>query len=188
MAGLKVITPPASEPVTLNEVKAQLRIELDDDSYNAILEPLIMAAREWCEGYQNRALFTQTLELALDDWPGWKRSITLPRPPLQAVTSVIYTDSDGVSTTWDSSNYDVDDYGFIAGIVKKASVCWPTVCLASVNGIKVRYVAGYETSDDVPHRVKQAIILLVNTWFDTPGCEPPDAVKSLLNLDRVVPV
>jgi uncharacterized phiE125 gp8 family phage protein len=187
MAGLKVITQPASEPVTLEEVKSQLRIELDDTSYDDILEPLITAAREWCEGYQNRAYLTQTLEIALDDWP-CANLVELPRPPLQSVTSLIYADADGVDTTWAASNYSVDEYSFIPRLVKNRNVSWPSVCLAAANGVKIRYIAGAEEAADVPRRVKQAIILLVTAWFDDPGCEPPEAVRLLLNSDRVIPV
>lgn len=188
MAGLKLVTPPAVEPVTLADVKPQLRVELDDTSYDGILNPLITAAREWCEGYQNRAYITQTLELALDEWP-CRDEIELPRPPLQSVTSITYTDNDGNITTWPSSNYIIDDYSFVAQIVKNKSVCWPPVCLSAANGIKVQYVAGYgDYGSNVPYKIKQAIILLTSHWFENGMCDPPTAVLSLLNLDRMVPV
>jgi len=187
MAGLKVITPPASEPVTLDDIKPQLRIELDDTDYDDILSPLIPAARQWCEEYQNRAYITQTLELALDVWP-CRDYIELPRPDLQGVTSIAYTDDEGVTITWASSNYLVDDYAFVARVVRRKGVGWPSICLATVNGIKVRYVAGYGGADDVPERIKQAIKLLVIHWYENGMCDPPPAVLSLLSLDRVVPV
>ncbi|TFE30832.1 head-tail connector protein [Cohnella luojiensis] len=185
MAGLKLITPPATEPVTLGEIKDQLRIDQDDASLNATLEPLITAAREWCEGYQNRVYITQTLELALDAWPctAW---IELPRPPLKNVTSLVYTDNEGTATTWDPANYVVDEYSFVAKLV--CSIGWPSVRLAKVNGVKVRYVAGYGAATDVPKKIKQAITLLVSHWFEHGECDPPPAVYSLLNIDRVVPV
>lgn len=189
MAGLKIITPPVGYPVTLADVKPQLRIDPDDDSYDDTLEPLIAVATDWCESYQNRAYLTQTLELALDHWPCPPHDfIRLPRPPLQSVVSVTYTDRNGVTTTWDPSTYIVNDYWEPAQIVRAAGVCWPSVCLAPTNGVKVRYVAGYGAAEDVPQRIKQAIILYVSEMFDAPGCPPSDAVKSLLDLDRVVPI
>lgn len=188
MAGLKVITPPSVEPVTLGEVKTQLRIDADDTDYDDILTPLIVAAREWCEEYQNRAYITQTLELALDEWP-CKNEIDIPRPPLQSVTSLIYTDKDGVSAIWPSVNYVLDDYSFVARLVKAKGVCWPSICLTAANGIKVRYVAGYgDTGADVPQKIKQAITLLTIHWYENGMCDPPPAVLSLLRLDRVMPV
>ena len=188
MAGLKVIIPPAVEPVTLGDVKAQLRIDADDHDYDDVLSPLIVAAREWCEGYQNRAYITQTLELALDHWP-CRDYIELPRPELQSVTSVTYTDDEGVTDTWAPSHYVVDDYAFVARLVRAKGIWWPSVCLAAANGVKVRYIAGYgDAPDNVPQRIKQAIILLTCHWYDNGMCNPPPAVLSLLNLDRVVPL
>lgn len=185
MAGLKVITPPAVEPVTPAEVLTQLRLEPDDES----LDPaIVIAAREWCEGYQNRAYITQTLELALDVWP-CGNAIELKRPKLKSVTSLVYTDEDGVSTTWAPSNYVVDDYAFVGRLVKTRSVSWPSVCLAPVNGVKVRYVTGYgDTADAVPEKIKQAITLLSMHWYEQGMCDPPSAVTSLLDQDRVMPV
>ncbi|RKN86747.1 head-tail connector protein [Paenibacillus ginsengarvi] len=186
MAGLKVITPPPVEPVTLGEVKTQLRIDADDTDYDDILSPLIVAAREWCEGYQNRAYITQTLELALDEWP-CKGVINLPRPELQSVTSLTYFNADGASAVWPNENYVVDDYSFVARLVKAKGVPWPSECLTAANGIRVRYVAGYgDSGDDVPQKIKQAIMLLTIHWYENGMCDPPPAVKSLLQLDRVM--
>jgi len=188
VAGLKVITPPAIEPVTWQEVAAQLRYDDPDQAIIDQIEALITAAREWCEGYQNRAYVTQTLELALDQWP-CGGTIELPRPPLQSVTSVSYTDADGNAETWDSANYIVDDYDFVGRVVRKRTASWPSVRLAEVNGVKVLYVAGYgDAAEDVPQRIRQAIIALVAHWFDHGRCDPPPAVYALLDLDRVVPV
>jgi len=58
-------TPPAIEPVTLEELKDHLRIDSADE--DAVLTGLLAAAREWCEGFQNRAYITQTLQLWLDE-------------------------------------------------------------------------------------------------------------------------
>lgn len=186
MAGLKLKAPPAVEPVILEEVKPQLRIDDDDTSYDEQLESLIVAAREWCEGYQNRAYITQTYELALDCWP-YVRKMKLPRPMLQSIESLKYTDSEGITVTWGDSNYSADDYSEPGYLVAKT--CWPSVCLAPVNGIIVTYVAGYGNSaESVPVKTRQAIILLVKHWFEFGECDPPPAVTSLLNLDRVVPV
>jgi uncharacterized phiE125 gp8 family phage protein len=186
MAGLKLKDPPAIEPVTLDEVKIQLRIDADDEAYDDQLNGLIIAAREWCEGYQNRVYISQTFELALDGWPH-KSRLELPRPNLQNVTSIIYTDQEGTSTTWDPSNYEVDYYSFVAQLV--ASESWPASSLSRVNGIIVTYVAGYgDAAEAVPQKIKQAITLLVMHWFENGMCDPPPAVLSLLSQDRVVPV
>ncbi|SDY69379.1 hypothetical protein [Thermoactinomyces sp. DSM 45892] len=183
---IKVIEPPTIEPVSLGEVKAQLRYEVDDTSPDIILKPLIMTAREWAEGYMNRAFISQTLEIALDEWRDF---IILPRPPLIGGVVVTYTDELGVTEIWDSSNYIVDDFSFVSRIVKKDNVSFPSVPLAKTNGIQVRYVSGYgSTPESVPQRIRTAITILAMHYFENGLSDPPSSVYSLLNLDRVVPV
>lgn len=180
--------PPILEPVTLNQVKSQLKFDLSDDSPDDDINDLIPAAREWCEEYQNRAYITQTLELALDSWP-CVNAIILPRPPLQSVISIEYTDNAGVTTTWSDSNYVVDDYSEPAKLVKAYGKLWPSVSLDVTNGIVIQYTLGYGLNpEDVPARIRQAIILLVAFWFENGVCDPPQGIKSLLALDRVVPL
>lgn len=186
MAGLKVLVPPAIEPVGLDEVKMQLRIDEDDESYDAILDPLVVSAREWCEGYQNRAYITQTLQLALDAWP-CAYAVRLPQPPLQSIESVEYTDNAAANNVWPASNYSADSFSEPGRLI--AAGAWPSGGLARANGVMVTYKAGYgDDATAVPQKVKQAIIMLTCHWFDNGMCDPPDAVLSLLSLDRVVPV
>src|SRR5690554_4645970 len=109
MLKLKLVIPPVLEPVTLNQVKSQLKFDVSDDSPDDDINDLIPAAREWCETYQNRAYITQTFELALDCWPLCNR-IKLPRPPLQEIISLTYTDLYGSTLAWDSSNYVADNF------------------------------------------------------------------------------
>jgi uncharacterized phiE125 gp8 family phage protein len=182
----RITSAPATEPVTLAEVKAQLRFDESVTTMDNTITPLITAAREWCENYQNRAYITQSLELVLDDWP-YDDDIRLPRPPLQTVSAVTYTDSTGtVSTMSSSSGYIVDTVSEPGFVVAKD--CWPTACLQEVNAISVTYTAGYGTASSVPQSIKQAIILLVCHWFDNGMCDPPPAVLSLLGMERVTPV
>lgn len=97
-----IITPPADEPVTLSEAKAQLRIEdaftLDDDYINA----LISAARERCESYCNQFFTVQNISLQFDLAPSG--SIYIPYVGL-TITSVTYIDTDNVTQTLAPSDY-----------------------------------------------------------------------------------
>ncbi len=161
---------------------------------DSLLTGLIQAAREYAEGFQNRALCTQTWELVLNDWPNGDR-IDVPLPPLQSITSIKYKDSDGTETTWDDTEYIVDTDGFLGGVVLADGYTWPEYDLYPVGAIRIRFVAGYGLAVSVPQRVKQAILLLVAHWYEhregaseKAFSEPPFAIKALLGLDRVVPV
>lgn len=188
MLKLKRVVAPIVEPVTLNLIKSQLRIDLEDDSFDEQLAELLPAAREWCEDYQNRAYITQTFELALDCWPNGN-GIILPRPLIQNVESVSYKNSEGASTQWAPANYVVDDFSEPSRIIRGRDISWPSANLAATNGIIIRYVAGYgDAPEDVPAKIKQAIILLICFWFENGYCDPPRAVISLLSADRIVPL
>jgi uncharacterized phiE125 gp8 family phage protein len=104
--GLKLVTPPEIEPVTIEEAKAHLRLEGDaDDGYPSAL---ITAARERVELFLRRALITQVFECTIDDFPAYDRAIDLPRPPLQSVQWIKYLDTAGVLQTLDPGIYTVD--------------------------------------------------------------------------------
>lgn len=186
-ASLNIVTAPTTEPVTLTEVKSQLRITgTDEDTY---LGTLIVAAREYCERRQRRALITQTWDLFLDGWPA-ADYIQIPRPPLVSVTYVKYTDSAGTVTTWDTANYIVDS-NKTPGVVSLAySKSWPTATLRPTSPIVVQFVAGYGTAAAVPQTAKHAMLLIISHWYENREAttelslkELPMAVESLLDSD-----
>ena len=65
---LKLITPPAVEPITATEAKLHARIDISDD--NSLVGDLITTAREYCEGVNGHAFITQTWELVSGRVPG----------------------------------------------------------------------------------------------------------------------
>ena len=93
---VRIITPVATEPITLAEVRQHLRLP-EDEAEDGLLMSLITTARAYCENYTRRALAEQTLEIYLDKFPGID-PIVLPCPPLQSVTEIGYKDSTGEET------------------------------------------------------------------------------------------
>jgi uncharacterized phiE125 gp8 family phage protein len=163
-------------------------------SDDALLTGLIQAAREWAEGYTNRAIITQTWELVLDDWPSGDY-VDIPLPPLQSITDIKYKDTAGTESTLAATNYITDTDSFLGRVVLAYGCSWPSGTLYPAAGIRVRFVAGYGLAVSVPQRYKQAIMLLAAYWYenregatDKPPAEIPFAVKALLGLDRVVPI
>ncbi|MBE3590004.1 MAG: phage head-tail connector protein [Firmicutes bacterium] len=190
---LRVVTPPASEPVTLAEAKLHLRVDATDD--DALISGLIRAAREHAEQILGRALMTQTLELGLDDWP--RDEILLPMPPVQSVASISYTDAAGVVRTVDPASYVVDTASEPARVVLRWSYTWPADVLQPQSGaIRVRYVAGYQSAADIPQAIKAAILLHIGHLYENREAanignivtELPLAYRALLSPHRVVTV
>lgn len=160
---VKVITEPTLEPVTLTEAKLHCRV--DHNTEDLLISSLITAARQYCERVQGRAYITQTLEVTMDDYPA-SDIVKLPRPPLQSVTSIKYTDEDGTESTMSASSYIVDDDSLPGRISLKSGYSWPSTVLQEIGGFKIRYVAGYgSAASSVPQYIKQAILLLVAHWY-----------------------
>ena len=138
---LKLITPPALEPISLAEAKAHMRLN-DTTAEDALITALITAAREYCEGFQNRAYLEQTFELWLDDWP-YRDCIAIPRPPLQSVTSIKYYGTDNAEYTMTAADYFVDTKNEPGRVSLAYSKTWPTTTLRPANGALVTFTAGY---------------------------------------------
>lgn len=182
----KVITAPTSEPITLAECKTQLRIEssfTDDDTW---INDTIQVVREQVEGLINRALMSQTLELAL---PKFEDVIELPKPPLSSLTSVKYYDEDNSLQTLASTEYLVNDFTEPVNIVKESSKTYPAV-YDRPDAIRITFIAGYADAASVPAMVKQAMLMLMTDLYDnrhtqsdkTPTWTPQ--ILSLLSLNK----
>ena len=141
---LNLITPPAREPLSLALAKNHLRQEVDFTVDDNLIQGLIIAARKFCEGFQNRAYMAQTWDLWLDKWPAGKY-IDIPLPPLQSVTSIKYYGTDGTEYTLAVTEYDVDDKGFTGRVVLKYGKSWPSVSLRPSNAVVIRFMSGYKT-------------------------------------------
>jgi uncharacterized phiE125 gp8 family phage protein len=188
---LKLVTAPLVEPVSLDEMKSHLRVDIED--HNDLISGLIAGAREYLEGATNRAFVSQTWRLSLDNFPAGE--IELPKPPLLTVDSIVYLDSEGVETTIDSSDYIVDTDSEPGRIVLASGASWPTgVSLYPVNPVQIEFTAGYgDAGSDVPQYLRQAVKLLVSHWYENPEAtkegsalrEIPFGVESLIFLHRV---
>jgi uncharacterized phiE125 gp8 family phage protein len=188
--GVKLITAPAVEPVSLEEAKKHLHIDADDE--DETIASLIMAAREWCEAFQGRAYITQSWELVLDSFPA-KPYIDLPLPPLQTVDSIKYSDSAGVETTLAITEYVVNPDSYFGKIVPAYGKSWPSFTPYPAGAVRIQFTCGYGDAVDVPQMVKQAMLLVIGHLFEhrEDSAEKafatiPMSAKTLLWPDKVV--
>lgn len=190
---LKLITAPIQEPVTLDELKSQLSIrdEITDD----VIVRRIPEARQWAEQFTGRAFLTQTWEALLDAWP-IDSIISLPRGPVQSITSVKYIDSAGASQTVDSADYKLASAGIMQRLLPAYGKTWSTA-RDEIESIQVRYIAGYgDSGEDVPGPIREAILLTVGHWLEHQAAiesgvritRIPYAVEHLLATYRIVSV
>lgn len=180
----KVITPPASEPVTVAEAKTHLRVDGSyDDTY---IETLIKVARQMCETYACKSFLTQEREIKLDSFP-CARQIELPYGPVQSVDDFTYIDSAGDTQVLVlNTDYRVDLHSDIARVEYVSSwpsVSWPTNGL-QFNSVTIAYTAGY-TNDDhdiFPAVIKQAILMQVASLYENRQDEVIGATANMVNL------
>jgi uncharacterized phiE125 gp8 family phage protein len=178
---LELLTPPASEPISLAEAKAHLRVDHDDE--DALIARLVIAARESCERITGRAFIAQSWRLWCDGWPDCAlRAISIPRPPLISVTSVAAYDRSGAATTLSSDAYIVDSAAAPGRIVLKDTTVLPAD-LREANAIAVTYQAGYgANAANVPAGIRAAVLSLVAHLYEARGegeTPPPDALALL---------
>lgn len=165
---VRVLTPPATEPVSIEEVLEYLRLDVEvDGEPPATLSALIQAAREVAEDRTARALMRQTLELSLDAFPCGTDPIHLPRPPLVEVERVTYLER-GEEVELDAGAYVVDTSSEPGRIAPAPGHVWPVAdCVPGA--VRIRYVAGY--GDDpavVPQKIRTAMLMLIGGWWDQP--------------------
>lgn len=180
---LKVITPPATEPLDLGETKKYLRVTSSDDDVS--ISDSIKQAREYCEEYQNRKYIPQTIEGYLDRFPSG-RSIVFSVAPVKSISSIKYTDNEGNEVEVDSSIYDLDNISYVNKIDLNHNKSWPSAILKPTNGVKVTFIAGYET---VPETMRTAMKIHIQLLYDQ--YKPSEQAKmeqtrdNLLSMNKV---
>lgn len=189
-------TPPATEPVSLQEVKAQLVV--DGTADDALLSSFITESRHEIEEVTGLALITQSWRLSLDHWPGGREEwwdgvrqgaiadlyasgvpawVEIPRYPLASVDTVTVFDEAGTPNVVSvASVFDIDTYQKPGRMALKRGQTWP-IALRTVNAIQIEYTAGYGAAVDVPAPIKRAIKNMVAHMYSHrgDGCSAGDA-------------
>ena len=199
MMGVRLITPPATTPVSLDEAKAHLRV-IDDDDDMAIAG-YIEAATKATEAFLGRALIDQTWELVLDRFPigvcGYQ--IKIPKPPLIGVVDISYDDANGVAQSISPADYFVDNVSEPGWVVPASSdLSWPTT-INAINSVRIQFRAGYLDNNSpqgaaVPGDIKSAILLTIGNFYEqregqvvgTVVYQLPWGVEQLLRQHRVL--
>lgn len=160
MTATRVIEP-ATEPVSLAEMKAHLR--LTGTAEDELVGQLIAAARAQVEQETRRALISQGWRLYLDQWSAG-RVVQLPVAPVQGISQILVFDEDGVPHALAETDWRLDKSTSPARIRVKPGAGLPS---SAVMAIEIDFTAGYgAAAGDVPETLRQSIRLLAAHWFE----------------------
>lgn len=171
-----ITTAPAVEPITTAEAKEWLRIDTADASQDVVLALLIKGVRKKFEQHTRRSLITQTLSWEADSDDVSYGTATLPRGPVQSITTfTTYDDSTNteVPTVESTANYQLVEGSRVA----YRNDGW------EVNrrdrAATIVYIAGYgDAATDVPEDIKLAMLEMLALRFERRGDENRDFLIS----------
>jgi hypothetical protein len=166
---LNLISAPRVEPVTLDELKAYLRVDSDDTSQNAVITGLAIAARAWAEVFTRKKFVQQTWRLTSDFFPGYidtrlsgmwtspfvsganallagiRYAFELPYGPVQSVSNFKYQDQNGNATSMVlGDDYVTDLLSNPARVMPPYSQIWPAARVVA-NAVQLDFVCGLAT-------------------------------------------
>ena len=181
---LAFVAPMATVPVTIDEAKAFLRVQHNDE--DALIASLIGAARAWIEAATGLLLASRQRVVS---YPKFGERLALIHRPLVTVDGVVYDDTAGVEQTL--SSWRVRQFAGMPAIVPAANERFPAT--EAIDGaVRVTITGGYASVADIPSDVKQAALLLISHWYDNrtavtlgmSGATVPYGVLELLAIHR----
>jgi hypothetical protein len=186
MSALKLVTAPATDPITLAEAKSFLRVDSTDE--DTLITTLIGVATSAVENFTGRKLISQTWDYFLDRFPThgtqwWdgvregalsefitcKRFIELPLYPLVSLTYLKTYDEANSEYTMTASDYFVDTNTEPSRVALANYAQWPSTVLRNSSAIQIRCVVGYADADAVPKPLKQAILDILTGLYECRG-------------------
>jgi uncharacterized phiE125 gp8 family phage protein len=176
---LELLTPPASEPVSLAEAKLHLRLDTDAD--DDLVTRLIAAARTRLEWHTGRAFLTQSWRQWLDAWPQ-TNCVEIALPPLRNLTQLTFHRADDTASDLDASLYQLDSASEPARLMLKPTTNAPTN-LRRLNAVSLTFTSGYgDDAVDVPAPLREALLELVAHLYQHRGDAPAELPLTVLAL------
>lgn len=193
----EILTPSTKTVINLAEMKAFLRVDSDDE--NAVIEGLIKAAIADFETKTGYIILSQVWALTLDVWPtkqgkdiwwdGVRQGaieqlatgyVSIEMRPFNAVTKVETIVDDGSFVEMLSDDY-YSMPNMTEGQLFANRVNFPSPA-RNQGGIKINFYVGHQTEAKVPFNIKNAVMQLVEHWYEK---EPKDKPLPKAYLDCI---
>jgi uncharacterized phiE125 gp8 family phage protein len=176
---ITIVTPPASEPISLAEAKLFLRV--DHNAEDSLITTLIGAAREAVEAGCGRALITRRVRESLDIW---RRDAVggavLSIGPVVDVIAVRLLADNGSQSIIDPERYRLEGHRDRPRLVFAPGV---PATLRSAGGIEIEYDVGYaDDAADLPIALRVATMQIVAALYEARQGDRsvPDSARALM--------
>ena len=148
--------------VSMAEIKSHLRV--DFTAADSQIRDFVASAQEYFQEYCNISLAERVLIYRVQGFYHKRGSFSngfwLPYPPIVSIEAVTRRDSDGNATNLTTSiDYNTRDQhsGDKSLVIEN---------LMEMEEYEIEYRAGYGDVANIPQRMKQAIKLLVGSWYN----------------------
>lgn len=165
---LDTVTEPSAEPLSLQEVKTALRIDGSDE--DTFLERLISTARRLVEQWTGRALVSTEYRATYQGFPSGTSYFELPRTPVTAIGSIVYTNTSAASTTLAADQYTVSlGDGMRRARIVPAYLSWWPQTRGHIDDVAITFTAGYADADLVPSELRDLCWMVVDYCYKRPA-------------------
>jgi uncharacterized phiE125 gp8 family phage protein len=176
---ITIVTPPASEPVSLAEAKLFLRV--DHTAEDTLIATLIGAAREAVEAGIGRSLITRRVRESLDVWRREAvNGALLGSGPVTNVVAVRLLADNGSQSLIDPERYRLDGHRDRPRLVFPSG--FPAT-IRTAGGIEIEYDCGYaDEPDELPVALRIATLQIVASLYELRGGEAgiPETARALM--------
>lgn len=154
----------APQLITLEEVKNQLKIELDETFEDDLLNQYRDAAIKTAEDYSHRNFNQARFQIELF---GWENMYVLPKSPVSSIDKFEYLDAAGIWQTLPSEKYELKHEDEIRSILYFEDYAeLPSLKSGFGVRIKMEITVGYAAASDLPEHEKTAIFLLFTHYYN----------------------
>lgn len=181
------ITAPTTKIITLEEAKDFAIIDINDD--DALITAMINTANDYVENYCNRQFIDAGFELINDCFI---QDMVMPKGKISSILKVEYMDENEVYQTLANTEY------YIYGEHDRYRLHFNTIpsTISNKQAIKITFVAGYGTIDDVPEGVKSYMKIKVKDLYEyrdniedfNKFVMPSSHIDKILDMYRIQPI
>lgn len=157
---IEIITPATLFPVTLDEAKAHLRVDFDED--DTYINSLIKSATATAENYLNYKLLSTTVK---EYRSAFEKEMRLCFPNVTAISEIKYLDSSETETDATITDFALLSTFRPSRLILKTGKELPST-FSRPDAVRIIYVTGKATATEIDSSIKHAILLIVGDYYE----------------------